>query len=699
MDPSTPQNPNKPRLSRRLLSHFTPTLSVLLALSFLTLAVIGPATDPVEAKSWEEVAVVTAANAAAGAAIGFAVADGLGGILGSAGGAITGLFLALMGEEKENAAFSGAIAAYANSLKNITDDYFGLTLDAAGANYNTLWNTSQYYLIQKAQWAAQQLYDHQIANNLSTTYDPFYVLSRSEVANATTGFTWAMGQQFAAVLNSHSDLASTFVGTYDGMKWGLIIGGESGLAYNQAIYTKSDAELKPNRLCEILTVGRCASASKYITVSANSDIYLVNTGDAEQTRLMTIKARNGTTVWSESVTLARYRYITVNLGELGYPSGDYYLSYSSDAISTDHLRWFGQFSNAISSSGDIYPAILSFVKDGEEAKLDFWSILYSDKMYSNGAGYQFVARGSGEIFAYFNSETDPGCRSQFTDALRYMRDIIGRTAEMQTTANNFAQSYYNYLVANGPDAPRIMPSIIFPDPSQLEGMSWQQIYAMLLAYLTQMDPWFEDNSVMGLDNVNISAESLDLLCRGAIYNASGGIVYNDTTVWTPYISLEDMTLTAGQNNTMTQPGFVIVWGHANALDNFSQPTACVYVPVTIGWNLSIEEMTLKGAQVTETTLSVTQIKWVVYEPGGNITMPQGLNDLDWIINHWYYLAIIGGVICLLGAIATRNMPILAAGLVLMAAGAIGWYLAGDTSLLSWLSMEPPNLRAWLQGLR
>lgn len=270
---------------------------------------------------------------------------------------------------------------------------------------------------------------------------------------------------------------------------------------------------------------------------------------------------------------------------------------------------------------------------------------------------------------------------------------------MQTVANNFAQSYYNYLVANGPDAPRIMPSIIFPDPSQLEGMSWQQIYAMLLAYLTQMDPWFETHTVMGMDNVNISAESLDLLCRGAIYNASGGVVYNDSAVWTPYISLEDMTLTAGQNNTMTQPGFVIVWGHAEDLANFSQPTACVYVPVTIGWNLSIEEMTLKGAQVTEATLTVTEIKWVVYEPGGNITPPQGLNDLDWIIDHWYYLAVIGGVICLLGAIATRNMPILAAGLVLMAAGAIGWYLAGDTSLLSWLSMEPPNLRAWLQGLR
>ncbi len=96
MDPSTPQNPNKPRLSRRLLSHFTLTLSVLLALSLVTLAVIGPATDPVEAKSWEEVAVVVGANAAAGAAIGFAVADGLGAVLGAAGGAIIGSFLAMM---------------------------------------------------------------------------------------------------------------------------------------------------------------------------------------------------------------------------------------------------------------------------------------------------------------------------------------------------------------------------------------------------------------------------------------------------------------------------------------------------------------------------------------------------------------------------------------------------------------------------
>lgn len=286
-----------------------------------------------------------------------------------------------------------------------------------------------------------------------------------------------------------------------------------------------------------------------------------------------------------------------------------------------------------------------------------------------------------------------------TPAAQKIAAINNKVAQLQITANTFAQTYYNYLVVNGPDAPRIMPDILFPDPSVLDGMTWQQIYAMFLAYLTQLDPWFEENSVMGMDDVNISKESLNLLCRGAIYNASGGMVYNDTTVWTPYISLEDMTLTAGQNNTMTQPGFAIVWGNVNELANFTNPTNAIYLPIKAGWNLSIEEMALNGTQVTETTLTVTTIKWIIYEPGGNITMPQGVNDLQWIIDHWYYIAMISGVICLLGAIATRNMPILAAGLVLLAAGAAGWYIAGDTSLLDWLSMEPPNLSAWLQNLR
>jgi len=67
--------------------------------------------------------------------------------------------------------------------------------------------------------------------------------------------------------------------------------------------------------------------------------------------------------------------------------------------------------------------------------------------------------------------------------------------------------------------------------------------------------------------------------------------------------------------------------------------------------------------------------------------------------HWYYIAILAGIVFLMGAMATRNTPILIAGVILIAAGGIGWYLAGDPSILDWLSMAPDNMVAWLQNLR
>ncbi len=699
---ATPPNPNKPRLSRRLLSHFTLTLSVLLALSFVTLAIIGPSTEEVEAGiPWTEVAFV-GTTAATGAAAGAMVGGPLGAAIGGAGGAAIGAILLYMNAEKANQALSaGAKAVYARALANITTDYLGLA-NAMVDNLNTLWNTSQYYLVRKAEWAAQQLYDHQIANGLATVYDPYYVLSNSEVSNATASYAWAMSEQYGNILNGYSDLPASFIGTYDGMSYGLVIGGESNSGSTGKVDTFSALDYKPNRHNDFLAMAR-TYGSTYVTICADSDLYLVNTGANSATKAVAITHRNGTVVYSQSLNIpGAGGFVKFNLKEMGYESGDYKLSTNVDNINEDFFRWFGDFSKPISSSGVILPALISWTKNGENATLDFWTVLYNNKMYSYQSISQFVSRGSGEIYLFFDSDKTFNIevpRVNITDCFRKLQTIIDNTANMQITANTFAQSYYNYLVANGPDAPRIMPDILFPDPIQMEGMSWQQVYAMLLAYLTQMDPWFEDHSVMGQDDVNISEESLDLLCRGAIYNASGGMVYGNDTVWTPYISLDDMTLIAGQNNTMTQPGFIIVWGSAADLDNFTRPTTCVYVPITAGWNLSIEEMTLKGAPVTQTTLTVTQIKWVVYQPGGNITMPQGMNDLDWIIDHWYYIAIIGGVICLLGAIATRNMPIMAAGLVLLAAGGIGWYLAGDTSLLDWLSIEPRNLTMWLQNLR
>lgn len=703
MDEGTP-NPNKPRLSRRLLSHFTLTLSVLLALSFVTLAVVGP-TENAVGLSWDQIAVV-ASSASAGAAAGAIVGDGIGAVLGAAGGAVIGALLLSMNEDKGDIALSsGAKSAYASGLKNVTNNYYGL-VNAEIDNLNALWNTSQYYLVRKAEYAALALYDFQIENSLATTYDSYYVLSRSEVANATASYTWAMCQQLESVINSHSNLAASFVGTYDGMSWGIM----STTEYDMFGRVQSSGSAKSSRLVDYLMFAR-TDAGQYVTIPANSTIYLVNTDTASQTQTVSIKNRNGTTVISESVTLSGGQYKTYNLATLGFLSGDYTLSeITNSAITNDHLRWFGDFSKPISNAGTIYPAILTFYKSGENANFDgafvrtsAWNyrvmIPETNKDWDGGSSSPSI---------YFDTDTtvqltDTGSyRISLESGLSKIATIIDRTDDMQTTANSFAQTYYNYLVANGPDAPRIMPDIIFPDPSQLEGMSWQQIYAIFLAYMTQIDDWFEShNAPFDMSSLNITAESLLLLCRGAIFNSTGAMIYNNQTIWTPYISLEDMMLYCGQNNTLTQPGFIIIWGSAAQLAGFDRPTTAVYVPTSEGYDLYIEEMTYNGTQVTEQALTVTSLNFVIYGIDGGITPPQGLSDLDWLLSRWYYFAIVAGIICLLAAISLRNVAIIAVGLILLAAGGIGYWMAGDFSLLDafGLSMEPSNLKMWLQQLR
>ena len=705
-------NANQPGRSRRLLSRFSLTLTVILIFSFLAMSTIGPATQDAEALSWSDVAVV-GASASAGAALGAVVGDGIGAVLGAAGGAIIGaLLIGLNGDSGDAAINSGAKATYASALKNITEDYLGLA-SAEITNLNTLWNTSQYYLARKAEYAALQLYQEQTAAGASYTYDPYYVLSESEVSNATNSYVWAMNEQLSAVLNAYTDLATSFVGTYEGMSWGLL--GTSGSVNS---YASSTSESKTYRCTEFMTMGRTPGTT-YLAVSADSDIYLVNTGSAI-TSTVTITNRNGTVAVSESVTLGAMESKTYNLADLGFKSGDYCFSCSNSAIGDDQLRWFGQFSNSISSSGTVYSSLLSMYKDGDNATIDFLAVSTGNLPgdYS-GAARVFTSAsnwytGYQPIFVVFDTDSaanpggvysDPGSyQIALADYLELTRTMLDKTALMQSTANSFAHTYYNYLVTYGDEA-ILMPDVIFPDPSQLEGMSWEQIYAIYIAYMTQMEDWFyENNGQFDGDNVTLSAESLNLTCRGAIYDANGTMLYDNGTVWTPYVSLDDMTLYAGQNNTMTQPGFIIVWATGvSSLESWDRTLTCVYLPVKAGYNLSIEEMMYQGELADEVTLTVTTVEFVIYEPGGDITPVQitTQTDAEWIAAHWYYLAIAAGVICLMAAMATRNQPVLIAGVVLLVAGAIGWYLAGDSSLLDWFSIVPgpDKFSVWLQGLR
>lgn len=695
MDAATP-NPKKPRLSRRLLSHLTLTLTILVTLAFICLAVISPPTQDAQALTWEEAGIV-AVNAAVFAGAGSAFGP-VGTVLGAGAGAVVGM-LVVFGVSGSGDVYNGAAAIMASNLKNQTMDLLGM---AKSGNHNTqmLWNTSAHGFARNAAWAAKALYDEQTANSESYVYDSHYVLSRSGVGDGSIAYVWSVAVQYSAVLNLHLDLAQRFVGDYADMHWGYY-----EHAGSSSVMADSSIGAHATRGTEFMTaLSPSDDPTKLVTVCANNSIYILNCGTSDIPVL--VKNAAGEAVINEIMTPSN-GVIDFMLDDYGLASGEYSIDASYEAA--HYTEIFGMFGKAISNARSVYPAMISFYKDGENAMVDF-------ACYKKGAQYMvqtqdpYFRQAEYAPYIYFcpSAAQYVGCpgaveidlASIFTD----LGAIIGRTSQMQVSANNFAQSYYNAIRLNGGGDYLPMPDILFPDVQDLldRGYTWEQIYLIYMAYLDNMDEWFENHSVMRDNDVNISAASLDLVCLGGIYAANGTMLYGPDCVFTPVISLDDMTLTVGENNTMTQPGFAIVWmDHAETLEGLSRVnySKMDYVPLHAGYNLSIMEMTHIGEQVDEYTLTITTLNFTIYAPNGNITGPQSLTDMEWIAQHWYYIAVLAGVVCLLGAMATRNTPILAAGLVLIAAGAIGWFLAGDHSLLSWLSMEPSNLRAWLQNLR
>jgi hypothetical protein len=145
----------------------------------------------------------------------------------------------------------------------------------------------------------------------------------------------------------------------------------------------------------------------------------------------------------------------------------------------------------------------------------------------------------------------------------------------------------------------------------------------------------------------------------------------------------------------------MIWGNGTC-DNVSVPTL-KYMELANNYTMDIIEIIYDGNSVSEVALTVDKLTLVL--PGGT-PLPDPpktdiLTDLDWLLSRWYYFAIVAGLICLIASISFRNTAIIIIGLVLLAAGVIGYYLAGDFSILDALnlSITPPNLTTWLQNLR
>lgn len=582
-----------------------------------------------------------------------------------------------------------------NVAENLQNN-INLSHAATHNNVETL-NLTVFYFARQAEWGAKALYDYQTANGLSHNYNADWVSSNSQVMNNSLAYLWETALQNDAILGLESGLSQSFVGTYDGMQWGFqaLKQGNAGMVISSTYNTNPYLNVE-------LTTQIDTEAGKYVYTLNDTEIYLVNIDPESQTSTVNISSPTAN-VYTQSLSFTGKEIKAIKLGDYGQSDGRY-----NFASSNPNIIVFGIACQDIANSGNAYPALIAYTKVNENnvfagAAVDdgtnghFYGPIeshgganhYTSWTQMDAAGVYFAA---GEA-----SGIDSLSRPNFVNLgsmLDDMNSIMTKVKGLISTANAFGQSYYNMLVATGGDGNAPMPDIIYVDPHDLDNLTWEQAYAIYIAYLNQQKDWFYNYTKMSPDNVNLSGGSLDLLCRGAIYDNTGKMLYDNQTIWTPYVSIEDWTIKAGQNNTMTQPAFILIWGKSSTLDGFTESTDLTYLPTKAGYNVSVEEMYYKGTPVAEKNLTVTQVSLIIGDINGGNHAPQGLSDLQFLLNHWYWFATIFGIIMLLAWIPSRSTAVGLIGLVLLAVGGIFWAYSDWTTSGGLLSGLLKGFKLW-----
>jgi len=640
--------------------------------------------------TWQEGAVTgAAAGGLAGVAIGTAfdgpgwVVCGLVGLTVGAGiGAIASLF---MPGDGNGGAEEAMREYYAGQIMNETN--YGLSWAHTNAhNTGTIIPDTQLYLARNAEWAAKDLYDYQTANGLSHVYNASYVMGKSLVCNGTLADIWQTAYNYQSVLNLYTDLTDQFTGTYSSMSWSYD-GGEITPGGTSALKVFSPSGTAYGKIQLGMTIP-ITSTNNFVQVSNRVPIEILTIGSGAST--LHITADNGN-VTNVQLTGGAKTIQEVNMTSLGLASGRY--SFTVPAEDNARFEAFGIIQSDALSNNPAYPALMLTHEASGQEMFDYLTVDISGGIYivqnANMVQVNLNAQCSNPTI----SVSDTTLTASLRQALIDLSAANSEGKNLTSISNSYAQTYYNQVVAANGNIPTPWADIVMPDPDQLANMNDQQLIAMYHSYLIAMKSWFNTSHILTYDNITISAESANLLVRGSVYNPAGHMIVANRTVFTPYLTLSDAELKLGWNN-ITQPGFLETWYNANTITAATQTKNMTYIEFGTGWKMHIDEIYYQNESVQSVNLTIHTWDFVINQDLNDSHPPSTLTDLQWIIAHWYYIAAIAGVICLLAAVATRNMSVLVVGAILLIAAAGGWYLSGDHSILSWAGLNIEKLNLW-----
>jgi len=647
------------------LRRFRRSLTVIFTLAILiSVCTVGPA---VQEEPTEAIAPLVV-----GAAIGIAAVAGL----------IAGYWLGENTDAMNDAALSGVVDTYGNNIRTIVNNgishatTYRQNMEAlAEASLNYKW-------MRQAEYAAQELYQRQEQGDSTVPegFDTDWVIGTAGCWQEAYEIWYGMNAQYDAAFNSLSTVHQTFVGDYSEMSIEVKGEKDSGAGSTLLEISTSDGPLEvisTSALLDMHTDGNDGSSYFYAMAGANLTLYEAGTNGNDNT--VTLYDLNDETVW-------QYNYTQNSQNNI----------YELPTISTTGIYKIGhagtQSMYAITPAQDT-TAVWPVVDESDWAPLRI--IVNDEGTFEYGlcwkSGDTYQALSWDDLSTYYHSvwkyRIEPPYVETTSVPVDVTDDFMDDTRSWMTTANAAAQAYYNLLVGGADPAYTVPPDALFPSPSQMEGMSWEEIYAMMVVWMSQWEVWFEENQFMDLTNATISINSPHVMVRGAIYNETHAEQHDNTTVFSPYVTVESMTVELG-NNTMVHPGMAFIWGQnstiAERIEYLNQtPLSTMdYTILEPNWYFIAEEIYYMGEPVDNVTLVIeTYDYWDDGEDDEPPTAPGSMTDLEWVLAHWYYVAGVFGIILLLGGIVIRNTGIVIVGGILAVIALGGWLLsdlsAGD----------------------
>jgi hypothetical protein len=235
---------------------------------------------------------------------------------------------------------------------------------------------------------------------------------------------------------------------------------------------------------------------------------------------VTIKSSNGSVIW-QSPTMGLWQLISIDLKDI-LPSNKKLqaISISIDASGEKYAAVFGDAINGpfASNNPTIEPAILTM----NEGETTWYSMHWTnaDKTNTYGRERETIPHDRSCRFGIGATDATASVLTMTDDIIALDR-AYEKINTLMTVANNYAQTYYNYLVVNGNEGlVPVYPDIVPIDPMMMQNMTATELYAIFIAYMMALEEGFNNGYSVNPGNVNVSLNSLNLICRGAVYNST-----------------------------------------------------------------------------------------------------------------------------------------------------------------------------------